>query len=511
MKRLILALLLCMPVCSFAAGEAEVPKEAQISVDKSESAKAIKKTGDELAAKGDYKKATEEYLKALSLSRESFTTDERAQMAMYMSWAGSYNESIFELKKVIEENPKDLQARVHLARVLSWTGNLDDSLKESGAVLSEHPGNKEAMTVQANALRWKGKTGEAVKIYEKIMEGGEDFEARVGLTYAMLSIGDRKAARENRDRVKPLYPYQEKDYRDLKEAVDAATRPTFDAKASYYNDTDFNQVNRLLFSSGFWINNWKADLKYARTYAQDKTRNNDAEAIFFNGYSKFTDKFGAGAGVGLNLIGNREGTAFLSGHVKADLKAKYADFGASLSRDVLTDTAQLIENAIRATNYGFFASRKFNDRYSLSGNLTYRDYSDDNSAIDFQISPLYSVMLKNPTVAVGYSFRYLGFERQSRGGYYDPDSYFAHKLFSVISYDKGRFYTYLEPYIGYQSATRFGSDSGDIFSGGAAIAGYKIKKNASFEVNAEGGNSAVGTAAGFRYYILGMKLVCTTF
>jgi uncharacterized membrane protein len=32
-------------------------------------------------------------------------------------------------------------------------------------------------------------------------------------------------------------------------------------------------------------------------------------------------------------------------------------------------------------------------------------------------------------------------------------------------------------------------------------------KNASFEMNAEGGNYALGTAAGWRYYLIGLRLV----
>jgi hypothetical protein len=66
---------------------------------------------------------------------------------------------------------------------------------------------------------------------------------------------------------------------------------------------------------------------------------------------------------------------------------------------------------------------------------------------------------------------------------------------------------YLEPYAGHQSFRRNGRKTDDFFGGAYGTFGYEISENASFEMNAEGGNYALATAAGWRYYLIGLRLV----
>ena len=66
---------------------------------------------------------------------------------------------------------------------------------------------------------------------------------------------------------------------------------------------------------------------------------------------------------------------------------------------------------------------------------------------------------------------------------------------------------YLDPYIGQQSFTLYGDRSDDFLAGGYGLIGYELTRKFSFEVNAEGGNYALGTAGGWNYYIVGLKLL----
>lgn len=490
-----------------AADDIETLKKAiETTTDKKELALIHKKIGDYYVSQDDYKIAADYYINALSLAKGVLSVEERTQIAIYLSWAERLKESIEELRSVISADPTNLKAQIHLAKALSWSKRLDEAIKEADKVLKESPENKDALLVKANALNWKGDYKTAIPIYKKLLEKEEDFDARLGLTYALLSSGNKKGAQECSRFLQPKYAYQERELKKLNEAMAREKMPNFDIRYSYYKDSDDNRLNRYSLSCGFWLDNWKLDLNYRHTDAQDDTRDKRAEDLSFKVYSKVTESIGIGGGLGLSQVGNGESTNFLTGHIKADVNILKGIIGASLTRDVFTDTAELIENRIRVTNASLYISQKLTDKLSLNGIYSYRDYSDDNNANDFQFSPSYTIYAKNPTINLGYRFRYLNFNRQSRSGYFDPNDFISHQIFTSLYYEKDRFYSYVEPYGGYQSFKRYGDKNHNFFGGAYGTFGYKITKNVLFELNAEGGNYAMGTAAGFNYYLIGLRL-----
>jgi hypothetical protein len=180
--------------------------------------------------------------------------------------------------------------------------------------------------------------------------------------------------------------------------------------------------------------------------------------------------------------------------------------GFAIGREGMTDTAQIIENEIRVASYGLYISQRLTDRFSISGNYSYRDYSDHNNASDFSFSPIYSIYTRNPTINLGYRFRYLNFNRQSGSGYFDPNDFFSHQILASLYFEKEKYYIYFGPYGGYQSYRRDGEVNEGFFGGGNAALGLYLSKNFLFELNGEGGNYALGAAAGFNYYLVGFKL-----
>lgn len=497
---------------SSVAGAEEVrppPKSLEPAADNAASGLSLKKTGDDLAAQGDYRKAAEAYEHALSLARETFSAQERTGMAVTMSWGGKTEEAVRELRLVLEQDPGNIKARIHLARSLSWIGRTDEAVAEADRVLAASPDDTEALLAKANALRYKGDNEKAIPLYRKVLTKEDNFQARIGLAYIDLSRGDFSAARKGSRQLRPQYPYQEKERKELDAAIAKATRPAVSPKYSYYRDTDENRVNRYSVSAGRSAKNWKFELGYRHTDARDLTRHTKADDISLSAYSRVSRRFGIGAGIGGTRLDDGDTRNFPVGHVRADASVLGGTIGVAASRTVFSDTAQLIENRIRFTSITTSIGYPLPYRLSLDASHSYRDYSDDNSSNDVQGSLKYTFRLKKPTIGVGYRIRHLDFERESGSGYFDPSDFLAHQGFVTLYYQVGRVHTYLEPFYGHQSFKRTGATTNDWFWGGNGVIGVRAAKNVVLEINGEGGNYAVGTATGFRYYLAGLRVNIT--
>jgi thioredoxin-like negative regulator of GroEL len=470
-----------------------------------EKAMMYKKLGDFFVSKENFKNASEAFIKALALSKD-FTEKEKIQMAIYIAWGDKITDAISVLREILLNNPESIEARINLARFLSWAGYLKEAIKESDIVLSRYPDHRDALLVKANALNWQGKSRDAISIYEKLLAEKEEFDVRLSYTYALLAIGDRRSAKENLKNLKPVYPYQERELQSLIRTIKTVASPSLDLSYSYYKDSDHNILNRYFANYSFWLNNLKFDLRYKHTNAKGEISKKRAEEISVSSYSKVTETLGLGVGIGYIYLHNNGNKDFFTGYVKSDLNIWSGTTGASISKEIFTDTAELIEKAIRFKNFGIYISQSLNERWSFYGSYNYKDYSDHNNSHDFQLTPRYLILNGNPRLSIGYTFRYLNFDRQSRGGYFDPEDFISNQISISFYYEKDRFYINLEPYMGYQSYKRFARKIDDFYEGGSGVLGYKISKDLSFEFNAEGGNYAALTAAGWRYYMIGFKM-----
>jgi tetratricopeptide (TPR) repeat protein len=511
----IIILILFLTVFSFNNASAiedieRLQQAIETTKEKTELGQLHKKIGDYYVSQNDYKKAADAYVHALSLARSTFSLQERTQIAIYLSWGGKLKEAIEELELIIAEDPTNTRARVHLARTLSWSGKLNEALKEADMVLEESPDNRDALLIKANVLRWKGDSKRAIDLYKKLLEKEEDFDSRLGLSYAYLSLGNVRAAKEGGKVLKPTYTYQELELKNFVEEMDSITRPNVEMRYSYYHDSDDNRLNRYMLSYDFWTYYWRFYLSYRHTDATGKiegdTHKNRCEDLSLRTYSKVSEPFGIGGGLGMSMLADGETSTFLTGHIMADVNVFNGMMGVRVSREVFAETAELIENRIRIINPSLFASQNLFDDLSIHFSYNYRDYSDNNHSHDMQLSPRYTVRFKNPRLEVGYRFRYFDFNRQSRSGYFDPDDYTSNQIFTYMYYEKGDFYSYIEPFIGYESFKRYGDSKDGVIGGGYGTCGYKLRKNISFEINGEGGDYSGGTAGGWKYYLIGFRI-----
>jgi len=509
MPRIVMVLLV---VCSFfsvarATEEVKMQTEAERPAeDIAASGNEFKAAGDALAATGDYDGAAANYLKALTLAREEFPPEERTRMATILSWGGEVRAAIRELENVLAEEPRNLPARLQLARCLSWTGRTGEAIPEAERILRDSPGNPDALLVKANALRWGNDPHAALPIYRSLLERGENFDARLGMTYTYLSIGNMKQAKEGYRLLRPTAPYQEKEQGTLAEVVDRASSPTAEFRYSYYEDTDENRVHRYSVGSGFWAENWKFDFGFRHLDARAPSRKARDDELSARVYTKVAPRLGMGWGVGIRQLADGDTSSQFVGQIKADLDLFRGKIGASLSREGFPDTAQLIENEIRFTNAGVYVTQGLPLRLAFHGSYNYKDYSDDNASSDVQLALAHTFRLKNPRIGMGYRFRYLNFDRETASGYFDPSDYVSHQGFVSFSYETKRLHLSLEPYFGHQSFHRMGNTNDDIFGGGTGVAGIRLTRNVSLEIRGEGGNYAVGSAAGFNYFQAGVGL-----
>ncbi|MDP2077916.1 MAG: hypothetical protein Q8J85_07680, partial [Sulfuricurvum sp.] len=98
------------------------------------------------------------------------------------------------------------------------------------------------------------------------------------------------------------------------------------------------------------------------------------------------------------------------------------------------------------------------------------------------------------------------FERQSLGGYFDPNNFLSHQLFARVEYHDGKSTYYVDPYVGFQSFDRNNKSSNDFYGGGNLRWRYQWMPKLYSELNAEGGNYAMQQASGYNYYMLGARL-----
>lgn len=484
----------------------EEPRDAiNPTQDNERKAILLKESGDHFVEVGDYEKASVAYLEALALGRSSFSIPERLRMAIVLSWAQRFKESIKELELILEEDPENLDARTNYARTLSWSGQLDKALREINTVIEKQSKNKAALLVKANILRWKGRDIEAMELYKKILNEGEDFDARLGFTYSLINTGEILLAEESTKLLKPEYPYQEKELKDLVSYLRSRKNPSISIEYNYYEDSDQNIVNTYSAMVEIPRGRWRYNLNYKLKHATDRLYNNDAHSLSLTGFMSYPNTY-LSASLGVIRFANETPSTVVTGGMKVEIQLNKPRLALIISRDALTDTAFLIEKEIHFTNTGVMVTIPWTERLYTEGSCNIRYYSDNNHSVDIPLSIRYRVLEGNPSLFWGYRFRYLDFKRQTFNGYFDPDNLLAHQIFLSFNLEKERIYLYLEPYGGYQSFERYGVDTRDWFSGGSGIIGFRLKKAFFLEFYAEGGDYAGGTQTGFSYFMTGMRV-----
>jgi tetratricopeptide (TPR) repeat protein len=190
--------------------------------DKVEEATIQKELGDFYFDGDQYQKAAESYLKALPVLRDRLPEDQLTQMVVSIAWGGKLQEATSELRALLKRYPKNTKARTQLARVLLWSGNQDGALAEAESVLASQADEREALFVKAEVLRNKGELDRSIAIYKGILARGDDFDTQLGLANAYFQKGDLETAKRTVSALKPVYPYQTNELKNVTLQIDTA-------------------------------------------------------------------------------------------------------------------------------------------------------------------------------------------------------------------------------------------------------------------------------------------------
>ncbi|MDP3464434.1 MAG: tetratricopeptide repeat protein [Sulfuricurvum sp.] len=487
-----------------------------LSVNVQNKAFELKREADSLIAQDKIDEALIRYEEALKSDPTVLSVAEKIQLARYYSWVDKLDEGIVHLKQLREEHPDNSEVKTLLARFLSWKNNPKEAMRLSDEVLQSDPLNSEALHVKADLLAWNSNASDSLEYYQKALERGDNFDVRLGYAYAQLSVGELDKAISERSKLTPRFPYQTTNLAKLDDAIFKAKRgelPTVQSgnsidlpALSYYHDSDGNIVKTIRTTYNFNVNNFSGDVSYRHGSASNGALSNRFDSISTNVGTALYSSLRAHAGVGYVIDRSNSTNNTMTGHVGVNYYRGDWEAGAVLYREALLDTAQLIDNAISMNGGEVHLSKALEGHNAIYGSYAHRSYSDDNDANDLRVGIKHVFDLTNPRVTVGYAIRYLDFERQSGGGYFDPDNFISHQLFAGLEYREGKSTYYLDPYAGFQSFDRYGASSNDFYGGGSIRWRYQFTPKLYSEMNAETGNYALDQAAGYNYYMMGARL-----
>jgi tetratricopeptide (TPR) repeat protein len=497
---LTLSLTLCAPAANGA--------ESAASPAGSEEARELKSAGDGYVKRDELDKAADAYIRALDRDRKAFSADERTRMAIYLSWADRLGRAEEELWAVLESEATNSDARTHLARVLSWKGDLREAIEQADRVLKQDPDQRDALQIKADALQWRGDLRRAIPIYRELLGKQDSFDARLGLSQALLAAGERVGALDASRSLSPATVNQKNRFGRFRESFDAAFRPKLDVRYSYFSDSDKNRLDRYSVSPSFWLGNFHLAALLRHTEAEDDNRSKRAEEFSLKAYTNLNESFGIGGNLGITHLGRGSSSTFPTGGFRLDTSISGGKIGASATHEVLTDSAGLIDNEIKATIAALQWTQHLTDRFAVTGVYRYGSFSDSNHAHDAQATSQYTLWF-NPKITVGHRFRYLNYQRQSGGGYFDPNDYYSNRGFVSVYAERERFYGFADIFVGQQAFKRNGVATKDLIFGGSASLGVKPMRQLAVEFNIEGGQLASGTSAGpgYSYLILGPRLL----
>lgn len=477
-----------------------------------EKALLVKRLGDLYAERGDAASAAAQYEEALRLKRD-FPFSERFEMGRWMGWGGMHAEAIEIFNGLLKEDPENREVRLSLARTLGWKGDLEAASEESKVLMDRYSEDLDVLLLNADISRWRGDQESAIILYKKVLlEEPGNFDAKLGIAYAYLWKGDILLSSRFAKELRLLSP-EDKEVSDLIGSIRERTQSSLEAGSSYYEDTDDNRLKT--YSIGY---KWtplsaiqyvkRIRLEYKHLSASDQALSNSADLIGLSigrGLGNIGELNLGGTLVSLNRD-ERDSVSHGTWSLGVRRNVPTGNINVSAVKSILTDTATLIENDIRVYAFAIGGQKTLRERFVLQGNYIYRDYSDENRADDLTISPGIIVKKAPLQVQLGYRFRWLDFEEQTGGGYFDPSDFQSHQLVLTLYGEKGGFYGFLESFGGRQFFERNDVSSSDDIFGASGSMGYRISRRVLAEINGEAGNYALQSAAGFRMWMVGGRI-----
>lgn len=380
---------------------------------------------------GDFDEAVRNYERALAVDETNAMA--RMERAKVLSWSGRSGEAVAAFREILEREPGNMDARLGLARVLSWSGRQQEARAAYQSILSTQPNHVEAMVGVAQTYAWSGTPSRAREWYAKALATEpERREAELGLAYVDLAEGDFTAANRRSFELQSRYP-EDKDVRELRTAVQRASRPVVRAAWTVTDDIADNRVEYYGVDAAFAMPR-RSELtvgygRYDITDGSDRQGNNDSgfvslllrpsssqRVVLRAGADRIDDTVG---GSNTELNGRISWAVGLGSMLEASFDVERTPFRATtiaLDRGIVLDIA--------STTLTFRPAKG----WRLMGTAGMWQLSDDNERRNFDGSIHYTWPLRRLRVTTGYTARYFDFERSMNNGYFDPQDSLSQSL-----------------------------------------------------------------------------------
>lgn len=481
-------------------------------------ARALKTAADYNFTQNNLDLAASFYLRALALAPEIFSVEEKKQIANRLATAHHQNEAIEVLRQLALEHGDDAEIRVNLAKLLSATQDYSAAIAEVDKILNQDHGNKYALLVKANSLRSQQKFGQSAALYRSILKDSEDFDARLGLTYSLLAMGEKTRARDSFGKMKTEDEDQQQQIDELGYYLKSVTRPTVDLYSATLTDSDKNRTSDRRVTLRGTGTDWDLAASYDRKSAHSIVEDPDtvalpytklftASSIAGSASANFSEVLRLTLKLGQTKLDADTQHAFITRGVTVDLKTgqyPLSIVSVDISHDVLTTTGTQIARMVELDQSSIKYTRALNARTTLNLNYRYKQYasaSDTNTANDFQGSAQYVLYRGAPFINVGYVYRHMNYNHIADDNYFDPQNYRSNQAYVTLYYELSPFYFDFETDYGQQTYDRYEVKNRDSFKFASATIGTAATKRLHLELHSEY-NGSTSLDSGYKYHDL---------
>ncbi|HKQ60747.1 MAG TPA: tetratricopeptide repeat protein [Candidatus Polarisedimenticolaceae bacterium] len=433
--------------------------------------------------------------------------------ATVLAWAHRLTDSVAAFQALLARRPDDAEARLGLARALSWRGDYTAARDEYARLLAREPSDVPALVGTAQTYAWAGKLRQARPWYERALAADPtNKDAAVGLAYVDLWSGELGPAERQASALSSRLP-EDQDVRALSVATRQATAPWVRAQSAHVSDTDDNDLDVTQLAAGwalpgnFWLTGG-----YGHYDLSDASGEARIDSLLL------TAGYRPARGQSLELSAGRDRAEKTTGErfdtTIGGLGWAWGLDGpwqvrVSASRDVLRYSPTITDHEIVLDEAAVSTSGRIGPRWLVRAGFSAADYSDDNRRRVARAGCGYRLPLRRPAIEVGYGARWIDFDADLDGGYFDPQDYVSHLAYVHLSGEVGRRKVTwaLDLDGGVQSFTLGGVDTNDdtvlIASG---TFGFPLGRGFVLELFGNHSDYAGQTAAGFESDEAGLRL-----
>ncbi|MBI3772856.1 MAG: hypothetical protein HY272_09180 [Gammaproteobacteria bacterium] len=456
-----------------------------------------------------YRLGSRLYRQALRQNEANLPADRYLEIAQSLADCDDAEGAIDALETFTSANPKIIEAKVLLANLLSWNGRLLQAVVVADQVLAVEPKNRQARLAKANAASWSGDFYVALPVFEKLLAEEEDFDTRLGYTYALLASGSYREAKYSHWWLYAANVPKRHTTLEVRQALIDQGRRNVSWKTEYLNDRSHSRRFDHILSYNLPFERSGMTLSLRQQKAEDPwtALSQELNGVEVAGRWRMSPAWKLASELAWVKAGTHQQT-FDELNLLLSSKTQTGRWlwDAELSRELYDDTASILAHHIIRSDIYNHAQYTVNDWIRLNGELRGTDYSDDNKSYELVLRSRYSIALMEPRIEIGYKYYQQDFQRQSGGGYYAPDNTAAHELTLGFTHYSKSFEGSGEIFYGRQSTSIAVTDQTENIAGLTLNLGYNVMNVFSVNASLEGSHSALGKVNGYYYYLASLGI-----